>query len=475
MMVVTILRYSAETSIYIFLFYVLYHLFLARNLHFQFNRFYILSVVLIAFILPFIHLNLHLGSLPWPIEMPFDRTTTDEGLAFDLLDLNTISGSTGEIRKGSFDNHSIIKILAWLYCVGCAIFLGRYLIQLIQLCYKIKQGPIVRKGVYRFIFINPKDPSFSFLNYIFIPPINLNPSTKALICHELHHVKSKHSIDLLIIEFVIILQWWNPFIYFIKTKLIEIHEYMADRSVIDNGFPKLDYQKLLLRATTSNNPFFVSYFNHSLLKKRLTMLNRVKQPKVNVIKTGLVILMSFLIISFSTFIKADESSSIHVPPTPKILMIQDTSKRKLSDHQLPDQESFGFPNFIIPIPEGNLNAISSGYGARVHPISKVKKMHRGIDFKAKAGVDVLSAEKAIVKRAGYHGKWGFNVSLQHGKGYITRYNHMQSIKVEAGDTVQQGQIIGYVGSSGQSTAPHLHFEIWKNSKHVNPLEYLKKQ
>ncbi|HVF83677.1 MAG TPA: M23 family metallopeptidase [Sphingomicrobium sp.] len=112
--------------------------------------------------------------------------------------------------------------------------------------------------------------------------------------------------------------------------------------------------------------------------------------------------------------------------------------------------------------------ITSGFGWRVHPILRFGRMHRGIDFGARWGTPIVAAGDGQVVRAGWSGGYGQQVRIAHGGGLLTSYSHMSRIIVPGGTPVRQGQLIGYVGSTGLSTGPHLHFETLRNGVAVNP-------
>ncbi|CAA9494396.1 MAG: Phage endopeptidase [uncultured Sphingomonas sp.] len=113
--------------------------------------------------------------------------------------------------------------------------------------------------------------------------------------------------------------------------------------------------------------------------------------------------------------------------------------------------------------------ITSGFGRRVHPILRFARMHRGIDFGAGWGAPIVAAADGQVVRAGWAGGYGRQVRIAHGDGLLTSYSHMSRIIVDAGGAVRAGQLIGYVGSSGLSTGPHLHYETIRNGVAVDPL------
>lgn len=127
---------------------------------------------------------------------------------------------------------------------------------------------------------------------------------------------------------------------------------------------------------------------------------------------------------------------------------------------------------IQPISNKQLHALSSGFGYRTHPIYKMKKLHTGIDFAASIGTPIYATadgtiSEVSVKFSGY----GKMVEIDHGFGYRTRYAHMHDFAVKRGQTVKRGDLIGYVGDTGMSTAPHLHYEVLINGTKVNPVHY----
>lgn len=127
---------------------------------------------------------------------------------------------------------------------------------------------------------------------------------------------------------------------------------------------------------------------------------------------------------------------------------------------------------IQPIANKQLIALASGFGMRVHPIYKVKKMHSGIDFAAPIGTPIYATadgriDEVNVRFSGY----GKMVVIDHGFGYKTRYAHMHEFAVRQGQNIKRGELIGYVGDTGLSTAPHLHYEVLMNGVLINPVHY----
>lgn len=122
-------------------------------------------------------------------------------------------------------------------------------------------------------------------------------------------------------------------------------------------------------------------------------------------------------------------------------------------------------------PSAASTRITSSYGYRIHPISGVKKLHRGIDIGAGMGTNVLAAEAGVVVTAGWNNSYGYYITINHGSGYVTLYAHNSKLLVSKGDKVSRGQVIAKCGSTGNSTGPHIHFEVQKNGSLQNPMNF----
>ena len=126
---------------------------------------------------------------------------------------------------------------------------------------------------------------------------------------------------------------------------------------------------------------------------------------------------------------------------------------------------------IQPVKKEELTRMASGYGMRYHPILKIRKMHEGMDFTAKRGTPIYASGNGTVIRANRSPSFGNVVYINHGYGYKTVYAHMDKIATKKGKKVKRGDLIGYVGNTGRSVGPHLHYEVHKNGRPVNPIYY----
>lgn len=127
---------------------------------------------------------------------------------------------------------------------------------------------------------------------------------------------------------------------------------------------------------------------------------------------------------------------------------------------------------VPPVVNKDLRMIASGLGRRIDPIYKTWKMHSGIDFTAPMGKEIHATGNGTVQIAGMEGDgYGVKVVINHGFGYQTLYGHMMRTAVRPGQKIKRGDVIGYVGSTGKSTGPHVHYEIIKNGQKINPINY----
>lgn len=142
-------------------------------------------------------------------------------------------------------------------------------------------------------------------------------------------------------------------------------------------------------------------------------------------------------------------------------------RRNDKEAQFFDESGKNIKGFLLATPVAAARA-SSGFGMRIHPIQGFKKMHTGIDFAAGQGTPIYAAGDGLVADAKWWGGYGRWVRVTHNKDWQTGYAHMSRVAVKPGQYVKQGELIGYVGSTGNSTGPHLHFEVWYKNRPINP-------
>jgi len=131
------------------------------------------------------------------------------------------------------------------------------------------------------------------------------------------------------------------------------------------------------------------------------------------------------------------------------------------------------PPQTLPFKDYKEEQLTASFGNRCHPIKNTDVFHKGIDLKAPLGQEISSPLKGVVKEVGYSNGRGNYVVITHNKVYSTAYSHLANIHVVEGQKIKSNETIGFVGITGLSTGPHLHYEVWKNDKPVDPIPYLK--
>ncbi|MEM6515162.1 MAG: M23 family metallopeptidase [Bacteroidota bacterium] len=127
---------------------------------------------------------------------------------------------------------------------------------------------------------------------------------------------------------------------------------------------------------------------------------------------------------------------------------------------------------IQPVRNQDLKRMASGFGFRTDPFTKVRKFHAGMDFSAPRGTPIFASGDGVVTRADSRATgYGRHIRIDHGYGYVSLYAHLYKYNVKPNQKVKRGDIIGYVGSTGRSQAPHLHYEVWKDGERINPINF----
>lgn len=167
-----------------------------------------------------------------------------------------------------------------------------------------------------------------------------------------------------------------------------------------------------------------------------------------------------------------KEASIKMDELKKRLYLQTTSYDSLEFLIKRKHELLSHMPAIQPIPNKDLKRMASGYGMRIHPILGYRRMHSGMDFTAPIGTEIYATGDGVVENVERKaGGYGLSIVINHGFGYKTRYAHMSRFNVKKGQKIKRGDIIGYVGNSGLSRGPHLHYEVIRNGTKVNPAFY----
>lgn len=263
------LHYLMEANLYLGVFYLCYCLFLNRETHYNMNRAYLLFSCLAAFILPVVQLG---------ILKPTAKVVAASYAISESASLQqTASITSPATLKPAFTWNDG---LMYAYLAGAIIFLLILLLKLYKLVRLAKLNNRVINNGYNIVQLDEPNTAFSFFKYLFIgasPQVN-----DIVIRHELVHIRQKHSADILFIELLKVVNWFNPFIYLIQRSLRAVHEYIADEQTASTGSGALAYSSFLVENAYGLGGASVthSFFNYNLLKKRIIMLHQKRSGKL---------------------------------------------------------------------------------------------------------------------------------------------------------------------------------------------------
>ncbi len=247
------LLYMLKVGACLSLFYGLFWLCLKNETYFHLNRFYLVSSLILAFILP-----------AFPVASPFLMAPMAElppAPAFSALPARSPGAAA---------------VLPLLYAAGAAFFLLRLGIHLIRLAGVVRRSGVRRAGAFRIVAVDRDFAPFSFLGLVFINGRRTaDVDLRRILAHEQVHVRQGHTFDVLLMELVVVLQWFNPFVWPYKKALRETHEYLADAGVIAQGFGPLGYRRLVFEQHVGAALFeFGNNFKQSQIKRRITMMSK---------------------------------------------------------------------------------------------------------------------------------------------------------------------------------------------------------
>lgn len=280
-----IVLYIIKVSGAISLFYICYRYILSTDTYFIRNRFYLVGCILFSIIAPFIKITVKTITIQ-PFESYSPHLTTN------LPIVETAPAANPLFFVG-------LKILLAIYIAGCAFFLIRLIWAYTSTIRIIINAE--RKKLYGFIlaFTENTHSPFSLLKWLVIPKNRINhPDFENIVQHESIHSRQYHSVDLFLAEIMVAFQWFNPFVWMLKKAIVENHEYIVDKTLLNKGVNAQQYQySLLSYATDKGGQLTVaSHFNSNLLKKRIRMMNKNQSPRWHRIKNFTILIATTIVV-----------------------------------------------------------------------------------------------------------------------------------------------------------------------------------
>lgn len=252
--------YSVKVAVCLALFYLFHKLLMSRDTFHTFNRFAILSMMLLSLVLPLVHLSLD-------SEAGINRGT----VALEGLVAQTV---VADGSNGVGDGLSLTQVLLAAYVLGVVLFVGKALLSVGSLLRLIRRARCVevRNGIRIYTMQGDISP-FSWFRYIIMSEKDWQENRREIVLHEMAHIRRCHSMDVAVCNMMIVFQWYNPAAWLLKRELQTVHEYEADEAVLSAGVDATHYQMLLIRKAVGERLFsMANNLNHNSLKKRITMM-----------------------------------------------------------------------------------------------------------------------------------------------------------------------------------------------------------
>ena len=288
------LVYTFRVSLSLAAVFAAYKLFMSRETLHTLNRFAILAAVAMSFVLPF-------AKMPQLSALNEDLTVPEV-----FIELEGVV-----VHSGSQQNIGVWDVIATVLVVGSVFFFLRFLVSIISVLFKVFKSKSVNIGNGIKLIIGGKDfAPVSWMRYVFISADDYAGNCDEIIAHETAHIRYGHSFDLIFMDLVCAIQWFNPCVWLFRRELCAVHEFQADQKVVDLGFNAKLYQILLVKKAAGRRWNFVANsLNHSNLKNRITMMTRKKSSKKVAIKALLPVAVS-AVFAF-TFACCNQSNSLY--------------------------------------------------------------------------------------------------------------------------------------------------------------------
>jgi TonB family protein len=265
------INFLVESGVSLALLSLIYILFLRKETFFRLNRLFLLASLVFSITLPFLHLRVY-----EPKSVMLAEVTVTPYR--NLVEAVTIYGQ--DLSGTVVNTISSSRLIIAVYLIGLLLFTFRFMFRLVQIGLLIHRNPVHKAGKIRYVHLNNNFSPFSFLNFVFINPERSNDAEyHEVLAHELEHIRQGHTFDVLILEVLTILQWFNPFMWMLKRVIRENHEFLADRAVLETGVNAAHYKKLLLSQVVGFQLEIANNFNSSLIKKRIKMISKIKSSK----------------------------------------------------------------------------------------------------------------------------------------------------------------------------------------------------
>ena len=302
-----------KSAIVLTLLYSCYVVFLSRDTYHRFNRVVLIAITLLSLILPAFRISTQQPQAVHRVLHEIEVEMT-EGVVLDTYEPSTIAYSAETEVKEHTGVPSFFLVVRVIYFMGLLVVFLRLVKCLVNTVRQMRGGLRLKDGQGNTVVVKAGDfAPFSFLRWIVININDYERNRESILKHEQAHIRFYHSYDILLLQFVKLLQWFNPFIYFLERDLKAVHEYMADEAVIHQGIDAQTYQLLLVsKAVGGRLQTIANNFNHSLLKSLILMMKKKPTPKAAALKS--LCLLPVVVFSITTFAKIIPADALEEAP-----------------------------------------------------------------------------------------------------------------------------------------------------------------
>ncbi|GAB5523983.1 MAG: hypothetical protein Roseis2KO_18550 [Roseivirga sp.] len=445
----------------------IYQLLLAKTAMHKFKRFYLLFGLILPIIIPFVELE---SKDPNASVIAMNENLTAKLLPVVAAEAQRPKGAEAEVIPTA--PAALIEVtsaasgsdtqwwLTALYGIVALALLIRYSMSIYAILKKSKTSTNITFQGSRVNILEQTVVPHNFLNLIFISRNDYEDSAmcKRLLAHELSHARQLHTVDILLLELLRILFWFNPLYIFWSRAMRINHEYLADAAVLNQFNDVNTYKNLLLSFVghKTPGPRLASPSNYSLTKKRFIMMTK-KISKMNSF-LRLAILTPLLVLT-------------------AVAMTLKTSAPEVTEESATLTPQQTHPSFegakpsIFPIDEKYNPEFLLHFDATMHRGTDREYNHQGVDYRAAAGTAVRATADGTVVTSEKNDNRGNHVIIKHSDEYQTLYASLDELRIEVGEQVKRGMTIGTVGKSIENSNVHLHYEVIKNGKRIDPKEY----
>jgi beta-lactamase regulating signal transducer with metallopeptidase domain len=420
-----IIQYLLKLSVSAAVIYAFYYLVLRRLTFYSLNRWYLAGYTLLCFIIPFINIT----------QIANRADEKMPALNYIPAVQNIKNYMPSGLNETEHHNYNIWDAMLILLAIGSVILLVKLAVQMISFMHMKRRAKLISDKDSAIYHVDEQIMPFSFGKSIYLNKnMHSDKELGEIIMHEYVHVKQLHSADILIAELFCVVNWFNPFAWFIRHSIRQNLEFIADDNVVRSGINKKDYQYHLLKVVGIPQYRIANQFNFSSLKKRIIMMNRARSAKIHLLK--FMFILPLLAVTLMAFRNDIINTVNKITTKPKPVM--------------------AIKNSMLPAisPNGTL----TGWLKKGPVLHSAKKEIIRPDTTSKESVELTAYFKGVVLKT-QEIAGTYLIIIRDGDRFDT-YSNLTSVKVKKGDKVKKGQLIGTADVDLATGIPKLKYQMY---------------